>query len=78
MKQISRVLIVTVLAAFAFSSLGFAANKKIVFLADRGKNAKTHAHESGNELLAKALEDKWEAWATRAKVKPWPWKFENP
>ena len=28
--------------------------------------------------IAKALEDKWEAWATRAKVKPWPWKFENP
>ena len=27
-----------------------------MFLADRGKNSKTHAHESGNELLADALE----------------------
>ena len=57
MKRTTRALIVTVLAAFVFSSIGFAANKKVVFLADRGKNAKTHAHESGNELLAKALED---------------------
>ena len=24
---------------------------------------------------AAELEAKWEAWATRARVKPWPWKF---
>ena len=27
--------------------------------------------------VAKALEKKWEAWATRAKVKPWPWTFDS-
>ena len=27
--------------------------------------------EKVEELIAK-----WEAWAVRAKVKPWPWKFE--
>ena len=27
--------------------------------------------------IAKALEKKWENWANRAKVKPWPWTFEN-
>ena len=27
--------------------------------------------------LAQSLEKKWEAWANRARVKPWPWKFEN-
>lgn len=36
---------------------GFAETKKIVFLADGGKNSKTHAHEAGNELLAEALEE---------------------
>jgi arylsulfatase A-like enzyme len=30
-----------------------------------------------NPEIAKALEKKWETWATRAKVKPWPWKFEE-
>ncbi len=24
----------------------------------------------------KALADKWEKWAVRARVKPWPWKVE--
>ena len=42
----------------AFSSASFAdEKKKIVFLADGGKNSKTHAHESGNALLANALEE---------------------
>ena len=27
--------------------------------------------------LAQALEKKWEAWAERAKVKPWPWTFDS-
>ena len=27
--------------------------------------------------LAQSLEQKWEDWANRARVKPWPWKFEN-
>jgi len=51
MKTLLQLLIITVLAAPAFAQ-----QKKIVFLADRGKNSKTHAHESGNELLANALE----------------------
>ena len=37
MKQLSRSLLITALAAFAFSSLAFAANKKVVFLADKKK-----------------------------------------
>ena len=49
MKTLLQLLII---AAFS----GFAQNKKVVFLADRGKNSTTHAHESGNELLANALE----------------------
>ena len=24
----------------------------------------------------KALAEKWEKWAVRARVKPWPWKVE--
>tara|TARA_Y100000589_G_scaffold255966_1_gene245025 strand:- start:214 stop:1050 length:837 start_codon:yes stop_codon:yes gene_type:complete len=51
MKILLQLLIITALAVPAFAQ-----KKKIVFLADRGKNSKTHAHESGNELLANALE----------------------
>jgi arylsulfatase A-like enzyme len=32
---------------------------------------------AGNPQKVKELGDKWEAWAVRAKVKPWPWKFEE-
>ena len=46
--------LLTVILAFSFSSLADE-KKKIVFLADGGKNSKTHAHESGNALLAKHL-----------------------
>ena len=31
-------------------------NKKVIFLADKGKNSLLHAHISGNALLAEALE----------------------
>ena len=51
MKIFLKLLLIAVLATPAFAQ-----NKKVVFLADRGKNSKTHAHESGNELLADALE----------------------
>ena len=51
MKIFLKLLRIAVLATPAFAQ-----NKKVVFLADRGKNSKTHAHESGNELLANALE----------------------
>ena len=51
MKIFLKLLLIAVLATPAFAQ-----NKKVVFLADRGKNSKTHAHESGNELLANALE----------------------
>lgn len=51
MKILLQLLIIAALAVPAFAQ-----KKKIVFLADRGKNSKTHAHESGNELLANALE----------------------
>jgi hypothetical protein len=51
MRTFLQLLIIAALATPAFAQ-----NKKVVFLADRGKNSKTHAHESGNELLANALE----------------------
>lgn len=54
MKLFSTVL--TAILVFSISSFADE-KKKIVFLADGGKNSKTHAHESGNALLAKALEE---------------------
>ena len=51
MKTFLKLLVIAALATPAFAQ-----NKKVVFLADRGKNSTTHAHESGNELLANALE----------------------
>ena len=51
-------LIITATVVVAFTNIVHAGEKKkIVFLADGGKNSKTHAHEGGNALLAKALEE---------------------
>ena len=47
-------IIISLIAVLANSAA--AQNKKVIFLADSGKNSKTHAHESGNEILANALE----------------------
>ena len=54
LKKISAlaILIVFSLSIFAES----AKKKKVVFLADGGKNKEKHAHETGNILLAEALE----------------------
>ena len=71
MKPSSLCLIITAIAALTFSLETLAQNKKIVFLADRGKNEKTHAHESGNALLAKALEESGLGFET-ALHKGWP------
>ena len=30
-----------------------------------------------NSKKVEELTAKWEAWAVRAKVKPWPWKFQD-
>ena len=49
-------LVVSIGAVFTLSVLA-EEKKKIVFLADGGKNSKTHAHEGGNALLAKALKE---------------------
>ena len=57
MKSLSRILLVFTLSFLTFSSLSFAKNKKVVFLADKGKNTTVHAHESGNAILANALEE---------------------
>ena len=55
---LSRILILAITGLIAALPASFAEeNKKIVFLADGGKNAKTHAHEGGNALLANALEE---------------------
>ena len=57
MNLLSSIIILAFTSVIAFSSASFAdEKKKIVFLADGGKNSKTHAHESGNALLANALE----------------------
>ena len=66
MKTLFHIFIITILAFPAFAK-----KKKIVFLADRGKNSKTHAHESGNELLADALE-KSEIGIDTSLYKGWP------
>jgi arylsulfatase len=65
---------------------------KLVRKGSTGRPAKLHAWELYNmsedrterhNLAAKhpkkvaELNAKWEAWAARAKVKPWPWKFEG-
>ncbi len=58
MNLLSSIIILAFTSVIAFSSASFAdEKKKIVFLADGGKNSKTHAHESGNALLANALEE---------------------
>ena len=56
MKSLPRILLAFTLPVLAFSSLSFAKNKKVVFLADKGKNTAVHAHESGNAILAIAGE----------------------
>ena len=71
MKQLPRLILISVLSVFALSNFAFVKNKKIVFLADGGKNSKTHAHESGNALLAKALEDSELGFETSL-YKGWP------
>ncbi|MCH8042386.1 MAG: arylsulfatase [Planctomycetes bacterium] len=64
---------------------------KLVRKGNTGRPAKLHAWELYNMRKDRAelhnlaekhpkkvaeLTAKWEAWAVRAKVKPWPWKFE--
>ena len=71
MKSLSRILLAFTLSVLAFSSLSFAKNKKVVFLADKGKNTAVHAHESGNAILANALEESGLGFDT-AQYKGWP------
>ena len=64
---------------------------KLVRYGDSGRNAKLHPWQlydmendrsEQNDLAkkypdkVKALADKWEKWAVRARVKPWPWKVK--
>ncbi|MEM0898067.1 MAG: ThuA domain-containing protein [Verrucomicrobiota bacterium] len=56
MKSLKHTIFIVFTAIVALSTGALAENKKIVFLADGGKNAEKHAHESGNALLAEALE----------------------
>ncbi|MFP6858515.1 MAG: ThuA domain-containing protein [Roseibacillus sp.] len=60
-----------VVALIATSAGAFAEKKKVVFLADGGKNSKTHAHVSGNALLGKALEESGLGFET-VQIKGWP------
>jgi arylsulfatase len=64
---------------------------KLVRYGDSGRNAKLHPWQlydmevdrsEQNDLakqhpnLVKALAEKWEKWAVRARVKPWPWNVD--
>ncbi|MBL61921.1 MAG: arylsulfatase [Opitutae bacterium] len=64
---------------------------KLVRYGDSGRNAKLHPWQlydmeidrsEQNDLAkkypdkVKALAEKWEKWAVRARVKPWPWKVD--
>ena len=51
MKSVLHFLFVATLSVLTFSSLAYAKNKKVVFLADKGKNTAVHAHESGNATV---------------------------
>ena len=55
MKLITRLFLLITLSFLTFSSLSSAKIKRVVFLADKGKNTDVHAHESGNAILANAL-----------------------
>ena len=71
MKSLSRLLTFAAAIAMSFANPTFAKDKKIVFLADGGKTNKTHAHEGGNALLAKALEESKLGFVT-SQYKGWP------
>ena len=59
------------LIALLFSGGALAEKKKIVFLADGGKNSKTHNHVQGNAVLAAALEASGLGFET-SQFKGWP------
>jgi hypothetical protein len=71
MKSLSRILSLATLSVWALTSYVHAENKKVVFLADKGKNTTVHAHESGNAILANALEESELGFDT-AQFKGWP------
>ena len=62
--------VVSVLA-FALAGPALAEKKKVVFLADGGKNSKTHNHVQGNAVLAAALEASGLGFET-SQFKGWP------
>ena len=64
-------LVLIPLIALLSSSGALAEKKKIVFLADGGKNSKTHNHVQGNAVLAAALEASGLGFET-AQYKGWP------
>ena len=65
----TRTLVLTLTLA-VFSSFALGA-KKVVFLADGGKNNEKHNHVDGNDILAAALEDSKLGFET-AQYKGWP------
>ena len=71
MKLLIGLFLLTTPSFLTFSSLSYAETKKVVFLADKGKNTDVHAHESGNAILANALEESGLGFDT-AQYKGWP------
>ena len=55
MKILIKAYLTITLTLLGLSSIAFSANKKVVFLADGGKNNEKHNHVDGNDILAAAL-----------------------
>jgi len=71
MKLLIKAYLTITLTLLCLSSVAFSANKKVVFLADGGKNNEKHNHVDGNDILANALEESKLGFET-AQYKGWP------
>ena len=71
MKILIKAYLTITLTLLGLSSIAFSANKKVVFLADGGKNNEKHNHVDGNDILAAALEESKLGFET-AQYKGWP------
>ena len=72
--MLKKIIVTMLVVAFSFTMAAQdskASKKKVVFLADKGKNSKLHAHISGNEILAKSLEESGLGFETSQHV-GWP------
>ena len=71
MKRFASQIFIVISLIAALTGPAIADKKKVVFLADGGKNSKTHNHVQGNAVLAAALEKSGLGFET-AQYKGWP------